>query len=62
MIDDVEIVGIFLKRIFFDKKDYKCFDSCKDDDYKIKPLCIMHSKMTGYIKSFDETKEDVFFG
>ena len=38
-------------------KNYKCFTGYKDDDYKVKPLCIMFPKTSRYIKSYDdETK------
>ena len=43
--------------VSFDGKKYKYFIGCKDDDYRIKPLSIMHPKGNAYIKSYDgETK------
>ena len=52
---------IISKRVSFCKKGFKYFIGCKDfigykDDKKVKPLCIMFPKMSGYVKRFDETK------
>ena len=39
--------------VSFGRKGYKYFIGYKDDDYKIKLLCIMLPKVSGYLKSFD---------
>ena len=46
---------IISKRVSFCKKGFKYFIGYKDDK-KVKPLCIMFPKMSGYVKCFDETK------
>lgn len=39
------------------EENYKYFMGQKDDDYKIKPLCIMLPKTSRQVKSYyDETK------
>ena len=35
------------------EKNYKTFIGYKDNDQKIKPICIMLPKMTAYVKSYD---------
>ena len=40
----------------FGKQCCKYCIGYKDDDYEMKPFCKMHPKMSGYSKSFDETK------
>ena len=44
-------------KVLYGKKGFTYFSRYKDDD-KIKPLCIMHPKISCYIKCFDETIED----
>ena len=40
----------------------KCFIGYKDDNDKIKPLCIMLPKTSAYVKTYDgETKWMYFF-
>ena len=44
------------------EKNYKYSIGYKDDDYKIKPLCLMLQKRSAYVKSYDgETKWKHFF-
>ena len=53
MIYDLDIEKILVSNnVSFDKKDYKYFFGYKDDDYKIKPLCIMLQKVSGYAGNF----------
>ena len=40
----------------FGKNYFKCFTGDKDDDKKVKPLCIMLPKMNRCTKIYDETK------
>ena len=47
-------------KVQYGKKGNKHFIGYKDDDYKIKPLCIMLPKISGYAKSFDGTKYMLF--
>ena len=55
-IDKVNIGKIVIfNQVLFGKKGFKYFIGCKDDD-KIKPLCIILLKMSGYVEGFDETK------
>ena len=42
--------------VSFGKKGYKYFIGYKDYDYKTKRLCIMLPKMSGSVKSLNETK------
>ena len=46
-------------KVTFDRKDLKYFIGYKDDD-KTNPFCTMLPKMSGYAKSFDKFKYDVF--
>ena len=39
--------------ISFSEKSYKYFFGYKDDDHKIKPLGIILSKTSAYVKSYD---------
>ena len=41
-------------------KNYKYFIGYKIDDYKIKTLCIMLPKTSGYVKSYDTETRWVF--
>ena len=51
---DVDIYKILISnKISFGKKYDKYFSGYKNDDYKIKPLCIQFAKMSEYIKNFD---------
>ena len=43
------------KKVSFGKKGFKCFIGYKDNE-KVKSLCIMFPKMSGYKKKFNETK------
>ena len=55
LIDDVDIDKILISnKASFGQKGYQYFIGYKYDDYKINPLCIMLSKIRGYVKSFDE--------
>ena len=51
----MDISKIVFNKVSFDKKGLKYFIGYKDDE-KVKPLCIMLPKMSGYTKSFNETK------
>ena len=51
----MDISKIVFNKVSFDKKGFKYFIGYKDDE-KVKPLCIMLPKMSGYTKSFNETK------
>ena len=54
-VNEVDIKKILTSdRISFGKKGFKYFIGYQDND-KIKPLCIMLPKITGYVKCFDET-------
>ena len=48
-------------KVYFGKKRFKCFIDYKNDDKKIRPLCIFLPKMRAYRKDFDETKFIFFF-
>ena len=62
LIDDVDIDKILISnKASFGQKGYQHFIGYKYDDYKINPLCIMLSKIRGYVKSFDENKYFSFF-
>ena len=51
---DVDIYKILISnKISFGKKYDKYFSGYKNDDYKIKPLCIQFTKMSEYVKNFD---------
>ena len=55
-INEVNIGKIVISnKVLYGKKCFKYFIGYKDDD-KIKPLCIMLPKFSGYVKCFDETK------
>ena len=43
---------LILDRISSGDKKCKYFISYMDDDYKIKPLCIMLAKTSAYVKSY----------
>ena len=44
------------------EKNYKYFIGYKDDDHKIKSICILLSKTSAYVKRYDgETKWMYFF-
>ena len=59
-IDDVDIHKILISsKIYFGKKSFKYFTPFIDNE-KFNPLCIILAKMSGYTKSFNETKY-VFF-
>ena len=61
MIDDVDFKKILISnKVSVFKKGYKYFTYYKDNDYKVKPLCIMLPKMSGYVTHFDKNKY-VFF-
>lgn len=47
-------------KVLFCKKGFKHLIGNKDED-KIKALCLMLAKTSGYAKSFDETKHMFFF-
>ena len=54
--DDVDTDKTLISnKVSLGKNGYRCFIGNRDNDYKIKPLCIMLRKMSGYIKRFDET-------
>ena len=46
-------------KIYFSKMGLKYFIGHKDDA-KVKPLCIILPKMSGYANSFDETNTCLF--
>ena len=51
---DVDISKILISnKVSFGKKYGKYFSGYKNDDYKIKPLCIQFAKMSEYVKNFD---------
>ena len=51
---DVDIYKILISnKVSFGKKYDKYFSGYKNDDYKIKPLCIQFTKMSEYVKNFD---------
>ena len=53
---NVDIDEIMLSNKFsFVKNDFKYFIGYKDDK-KVKPLCIMFPKISGYAEGSDETK------
>ena len=57
-IDNVQVLSM----VFPSEKNYKCFISYKDDDYKIKQLHVMLRKKNNSVKSYDgETKWMNFF-
>ena len=57
LINKVNIDEILIyNKVSFSKKGYKYFIGYKDDHYKIKPLCIMLPKLSGYDKCFGKTK------
>ena len=59
-LDEVDIDKLLIsKTISFDKKGFKHVIGCKHDE-KVKPLCIMLPKMSGYKQSFNETKYAFF--
>ena len=45
----------YLTKFLLVKKSFKYFIGYKDEG-KIKPLCLMLSKVSGYTKNFNETK------
>ena len=48
--------------VSFSEKNYKCSIGYKDGDHKIKPLRIMLSKTSVYVKNYDgKTKWMYFF-
>ena len=56
-MDDVDInKKLMSDTIFSGEKNYKYFYGYKDDDYKIKPLYITLPQMSGWTRSFNETK------
>ena len=60
-INDINVDKIIVStKISLCIKGFKYFICYKDDDEKVNPLCIMFSKMIGYVKSFDETKSISF--
>ena len=62
LIDDVDNDKILMSnKVSFGQKGYQYFIGYKYDDYKINPLCIMLSKIRGYVKSSDENKYISFF-
>ena len=58
MIDEVDIDETLISnKVSSGEENYEYFISYKDDDYKVKPLCIMLPKISRYVKSYDdETK------
>ena len=59
LLEDVDADKIQVSSLtFFGEESYKYFISFKDDDdYVIKPLCIMFQKTSSYVKRYDcETK------
>ena len=61
-IDDVDIDKTLISNmVSLDKKGCKYYNDYKDDDYETKRLCIMHPKMSGFVKIFDKTYYIVFF-
>ena len=59
LLEDLDIDNMQVSSLVSsgEKKIYKYFISLLDDDYKIKPLCIMLPKTGAYVKSYDvETK------
>ena len=41
---------VIFSKVSFGKKGFKFFIGYKDDDDKIKPLCIMNPQTCGYVK------------
>ena len=57
-IDNIQVSSM----VSFSEKNYKCFIGYKDGDHKIKPLRIMLSKTSVYVKNYDgKTKWMYFF-
>ena len=60
-IDDIDVGKISIsEKVSFIKKGYKYFIGFEDDDYKVKPLCIMIPKTNGFLKGFDDSKYIIF--
>ena len=57
---DIDNVLVF-NTIFSSGKNHKYFIYCLYDGYKIKPLHIMLSKMSVYVKSFDGQTKWLYF-
>ena len=49
---DIEKILVSTNNVSFGKKGFKYFFGYKDHDYKIKPLCIMLQKVSGYAENF----------
>ena len=57
-IDNIQVSSM----VSFSEKNYKCSIGYKDGDHKIKPLRIMLSKTSVYVKNYDgKTKWMYFF-
>ena len=62
LIDELYIEKVLIfNKVYFGKKGYEYFIGYKYDNYKIKALSIKFPRMSGYVKSFDETKYISFF-
>ena len=62
LIDELYIEKVLIfNKVYFGKKGYEYFTGYKYDNYKIKALSIKFPRMSGYVKSFDETKYISFF-
>lgn len=59
-IDEVDIKNIVTK-VSDGRKGFKFFISNKNDD-KVKPLCIILPKISGYVECLDETTGEVLLG
>ena len=51
LLEEVDIDNVLVSnKISFGEKNYKYFIGCLSDDYKIKPLHMMQSKTSAWIK------------
>ena len=61
IIDDIDVNKILIseKEPYSKRSSFRQFIGYNDDDF-IGPLCIKHPQMIGYIKHFDNNKDNVF--
>ena len=61
-LKDVDIEKVLLsKKISFGVKNYKYFVSYLDNDNKVKPLHLMLSRTSAYVKSYDGQTKWMYF-
>lgn len=58
---DVDIILIYNKISFCEKKNYKYFVGYKDDYYKINPLSIILPQINSYAKCYDDETKRIHF-